>query len=83
MVIDIPESSLVPTRLEYYRGGELVKVLTVSGVTEVGGYTVALERRMETLTGGQVSSFTVITQSELKLDQPLPDELFTERFLVR
>ena len=83
LVITVPESSMVPTRMEYYRGDEVVKVLTVGGLTEVDGYTVALERRMETLAGDQVRSFTVITQSDLKLDQPLPDELFTERFLVR
>ena len=83
LVITVPESTMIPTRMEYFKAGAVVKVLTVGGITEVDGYTVALERRMETMAGGQVRSFTVITQSDVKLDQPLPDELFTERFLVR
>lgn len=83
LVITVPEDTLVPTRVEYYRGGELVKALTVSGLTAVDGYTLALERRMESLRAGQVTSYTVITQREVKLDQELPADLFTERFLRR
>ncbi len=83
LVIEVPEETLVPSHVEYYRDGALVKVLTVSGLTEVDGYTVATDRRMETMVDGKVSTFTVITQSDMKLDQDLPDELFTERFLRR
>ncbi|MFA5551171.1 MAG: outer membrane lipoprotein-sorting protein [Trueperaceae bacterium] len=83
LVISVPEATLVPVQVEYYQGGELVKTLTVSGLTEVDGYTLALERRMETLRGGQVTSYTVIAQRAVKLDQELPTDLFTERFLRR
>ncbi len=83
LVLEVPEATLVPSRVEYYRDGALAKVLTVSGLTEVDGYDVATERRMETMVGGKVSTFTVIEQSDMKLDQDLPDELFTERYLRR
>lgn len=83
LVLEVPETTLVPQRVEYYRAGELAKVLTVSGLTEVDGYTVASERRMESVSGGSVSTFTVITQTDLVMDEPLPSDLFTERFLRR
>ena len=83
LVIEVPEETLVPTHVDYYRDGALAKVLTVSGLTEIDGYTVATERRMETMVDGKVNTFTVITQTDVKLDQDLPDELFTERFLRR
>lgn len=83
LVLEVPEDTLIPQRVEYYRSGELAKVLTVSGLTEVDGYTVAGERRMESVKGGKVSTFTVITQTNLVLDEALPADLFTERFLRR
>lgn len=83
LVLEVPEDTLIPRRVEYYRGGELAKVLTVSGLTEVDGYTVAGERRMESVKGGKVSTFTVIIQTNLVLDEALPADLFTERFLRR
>jgi len=80
LVLEVPEATLIPTRVTYYRGGQAVKELTVREVTEVGGYLLPLERRMETLERG---TFTVIRQSDLTLDETLPDELFSERFLRR
>lgn len=83
LVIEVPEATLVPQRVEYYRAGELVKVLTVTGLAEVAGYTVATERRMESVRDGKATTVTVITQSNLVLDEVLPADLFTERFLRR
>lgn len=83
LILFVPEALLLPERVEYYRDGELVKVLTTSGLTEVAGYTVATERRMESMSGGKVVTHTVITQGKLVLDEPLPADLFTERFLRR
>jgi hypothetical protein len=83
LVLQVPEATLLPERVEYYRGGQLAKVLTVSGLTEVDGYTVATERRMQSMVDGKVSTFTVITQSDIVLDADLPADLFTERFLRR
>lgn len=83
LVLEVPESTLVPVRVEYYEGGTLSKVLTVSDLTEVGGYLIAGERRMETLRDGEVSTFTTLTQTGVEVNLPLPDDLFTERFLRR
>lgn len=83
LVLEVPEATLVPARVEYYRDGALAKVLTVSEVTEIGGYLVAGQRRMESVSGGAVTGHTVIVQTGVTLDEELPDELFTERYLSR
>lgn len=83
LVLEVPEATLVPERVTYYVGGEAVKVLTVASVVEVDAYLVAAERRMESLAGGEVVTFTTIEQTEVILDEPIPDDVFGERFLRR
>lgn len=80
LVYEVPESTLIPSRVEFYRGDELVKVLTISGTTEVGGYVLPSEIRMETVSAG---SFTTIVQSDFTVDEEIPADVFTERFLQR
>ena len=80
LVLEVPEDILIPERVTYYLGDEAIKVLTVHDVQEVGGHLLGLERRMETLDEG---SFTIIRQRDLTLDEDLPDEVFSERFLRR
>jgi hypothetical protein len=80
LVLEVPEATLIPERVVYYRGDEAIKELTVHDVQQVGGYLIGLERRMETLDRGTV---TVIRQTDVTLDGDLPDEVFTERFLRR
>jgi len=84
LLLDVPEDTLIPERVTYYLDGEAVKELTVRDVEEVGDYLLGLERRMETLIDGQDDgSFTIIRQRDLTLDEELPDEVFSERFLRR
>lgn len=80
LVLEVPEATLIPERVVYYRGGEAIKELTVRDVQQVGNYLIGMERRMETLERGSV---TVIRQRDVTLDGALPDEVFTERFLRR
>lgn len=80
LVLEVPEDTLIPDRVTYYVDGEAVKELTVRDVEAFGDYLLGLERRMETLDDG---SFTVIRQRDLTLDEELPDEVFSERFLRR
>lgn len=83
LVLEVPEATLLPQRVEYYQGDAVVKVLTVSDVQEHGDYLVAGERRMESMSGGKTTTFTVITQTEVTFDADIPAEVFTERFLRR
>lgn len=77
---EVPEETLLPTRVEFYRGGELIKLLTIGATTEVDGYVLPAEIRMETVAAG---SHTTIEQSEFTLDEEIPAEVFTERYLER
>lgn len=83
LVLEVPEATLVPERVTYFVGADAVKVLTVANVVEVDGYLVAAERRMESLAGGEVVTYTTIEQTEVVLDEPIPDDVFGERFLRR
>lgn len=80
LVLEVPEATLIPERVVYYRGDEAIKELTVHDVQTFGDYRLGMERRMETLDRGSV---TVISQRDVTLDGDLPDEVFTERFLRR
>lgn len=57
----------------------------VRGVEErtMGEYTIPIVRRMETLAGGEVVSFTTIRQKDVKLNPVFPEGVFTEEFLQR
>ena len=81
LVLEVPEDTLLPQRIEYYRDGVVAKVLTVSDVQQQGDYLVAGRRLMETMVNGAVETFTVITQTDVTLDADIPTEVFTERFL--
>lgn len=80
IVYQVPEATLIPQRVEFYRAGELIKVLTISGTVTVGDYTLPSVIRMETVASG---SFTTIDQSDFTLDGDIPADVFTERFLQR
>lgn len=80
IVYQVPESTLVPRRVEFYTAGALVKVLTIEATEEVGGYTLPSVIRMETVAAG---SATTITQSGYQVDEEIPADVFTERFLQR
>ncbi|UCH26043.1 MAG: outer membrane lipoprotein-sorting protein [Trueperaceae bacterium] len=80
IVYEIPEAELIPTRSEFYKAGELFKIMTISEIAEVGGYRIPAAMKMETVGTG---SFTEIQQSGYTVDEPIPDEVFSERFLRR
>lgn len=80
IVYQVPESTLIPQRVEFYTGGTLMKVLTIDETETVGDYTLPSVIRMETVAAG---STTTITQSGYQLDEDIPADVFTERFLQR
>lgn len=80
IVYEVDEALLLPTRIEFYRGGELYKAMTISQTTVQDGFTLPTEIRMETVAAG---SFTTLVQTGFELDTEIPDDVFTERFLRR
>lgn len=80
IVFSVPEATLVPQQVEFYRGGVKVKVLTISATETVGPYTLPTVITMQTVAAG---SSTVIEQSGYEVDKEIPADVFTERFLQR
>lgn len=80
IVYFVPEAQMLPERVEFYRGGQMVKLMTIGAFSEVGDYLMPSEIRMETVATG---SFTTIVQTGFELDTAIPDEVFSERFLRR
>lgn len=80
LVYEVPEDTLIPTRVEFYRGGDMVKLLTIDATTQVGDYVLPTQIRMETVATG---SYTTIVQSDFGVDEEIPSEVFSERFLQR
>jgi len=79
LVLDVPEATLVPSRIEFYRDGALLKIMTISKTTVVDGYTMPSDIRMESAAG----STTTLQQSDFSVQTAIPDDVFTERFLTR
>lgn len=80
LLLEVPHDTLIPARVDYYLNGTAVRTLTTSDVSKVDGYLLARERRMDNLHSG---SHTVIRQSDVTLDEDVPAEVFSERFLRR
>jgi hypothetical protein len=81
IVIGLGRDDLVPRRIDFYEdGGEPAKQITQSDVRSVGAIPVA--HRIEVQTPAAKSS-TTIEVSEVKYDQGLKDDLFTQRTLER
>lgn len=80
IVYFVPEALLLPTRIEFYAGGELRKVMTISDTVEQDGYLLPTTIRMETVAAG---SSTTLVQTGFQLDVEIEDEVFSERFLRR
>lgn len=80
LVLDVPEATLLPTRVAFYRGGALVKVMTIDRTEEIGGYLLPARLSMRSEAGG---STTTIDQTQVSVHDALPDGVFTERYLQR
>lgn len=81
IVLGLGREDLVPRRIEFYQdGAEATKRITQSEVRAVGPIPVA--HKIEVQTPAAKSS-TTIEVSEVKFDQGLRDDLFTQRTLER
>ena len=81
IVLGLGREDLVPRRIEFYEdGSEPLKQITQSDVRAVGPIPVA--HKIEVQTPAAKTS-TAIEVSEVKFDQGLKDDLFTQRTLER
>jgi outer membrane lipoprotein-sorting protein len=71
----------IPTRIEYYdKGSNLYKVMIREKIEKINGYWFAKELEMSDLKSGQKTRMIL---QKIELNQNLPDDLFTERYLKR
>jgi hypothetical protein len=76
LVYTIDAKDFLNTKIEYYRNGQLAKSQAITYGT-VGAYAMPSSISMTAASG----STTEMTLSDYKVDQPLGDRIFTERFL--
>ncbi|MDR0496399.1 MAG: outer membrane lipoprotein-sorting protein [Treponema sp.] len=79
MIQWIDKNNLVPHKVELYdRRGTQVKLLEVLELREVQGRQAIMVTKMTTIAAGTSTSLNV---AELKYDDPIPEGVFTTRFL--
>ncbi len=77
----IRKDILVPVKVDFYdKQGQLQKQLNVESLEKIGKYWISKKSLMEDV---QKNHKTVMEMVEIKFDQPISDENFTERFLQK
>jgi len=75
----IDKKTLIPVYAEMYdKKGNLVKVLTVEKLENVSGYNIP---KVDVLKNVQTGHSTRLSITQIVLDKPIPDRVFTESFL--
>lgn len=81
LILWVDETTFVPVKIEHYdKGNKLCKLMTRSKIEETGGYWFARESEMSDLRNGQKTKMII---QDVRFDQGLTDDLFTERHLDR
>lgn len=88
LIMWVSQEAFVPTRVEMYkekkRSGkaylELRKVMTAEDITKTGKYWMPFTIIMEDV---KKDHKTVLTMSDVKVDDDVPDDYFTQRYLQR
>lgn len=77
----VRQDNYYPTRIEYYsRSGELWKVLEQTGLRQISGYWVAIDREMTDMLSGHSTS---IHMTDVEVDTGLDVNMFSQRYLMR
>ncbi len=81
LVMSVRRDNFYPVRIEHYsKDGELWKVMKRTEIKSIDGYWVAREVEMSDL---KKAHKTRMVLGEIKFDQGLSDDLFTQRYLKR
>lgn len=81
LIVEVTTDSFYPVRIEFFnKGNKLQKVMVQDKLEKIGAYWVAREAEMKDLQAGTSSKMFF---TEVKFDQGLADEIFTERYLAR
>lgn len=81
LVMVVNKTDYVPQRIEMFKNGKALKLLSILEVKETGSYRVPVRLRMENL---EKKHYTEMTMSGLVFDQGLEDkDVFSKRFLKK
>lgn len=81
LLLTVGADNFYPTRIEHFsKSGKLCKIMTRSGIKQMGGYWVCMETEMEDIKAKHKTKMII---TDMKLDSGLSDDKFTERFLTR
>lgn len=76
----IRKDNYIPVKVEFYKDGEKVKELNVLKIDKIDNYWTVLKTRIRTI---KSEHSTLIELINIKNNQPISDDVFTERFLSR
>ena len=78
-VSSVDKATMLPVLVQMYdKKGALLKELTVEQIRNVGGYNTPI---ITTLKNVQTEHATRITITNMEVDKPVPDRVFTQNFL--
>jgi len=82
LVIWVEKNHFDVVKIEFFKKGELYKVMTLSEIRtfQDGRYRIPTRLVME---NRKTRHKTLLLQKDLELDRPIPDSVFTERFMKR
>ncbi len=81
LVMEVNEDNYVYTKIDYYSpAGKLVKMLQVENIEKIEGYWYGKKWEMKTIKDNHK---TVLNLSEIKFNQNLSDNIFTQRNLKK
>ena len=80
LVVWVPKDSFVPSRVEFYKKGRLMKVMTNERVERVDGFWVPRKVVMENVRTGHK---TLMEMVEVRHNIGLGDKIFTKRYLKK
>lgn len=76
----IRKDNFIPVRVEFYKDDELVKELKVERIEKIDGYWTVMKTRIKTIKSEHSTTVEVV---EIKNNKPIPDDVFSERFLSK
>ena len=80
LILFVDQQNYVYRKIEYYKNGKQVKVLTIDNIEKIDNYWFGKKMEMRNLKNDHR---TTLTLTDIKFDQGLSDKVFTERNLKR
>ncbi|OHD57483.1 MAG: hypothetical protein A2Y33_05810 [Spirochaetes bacterium GWF1_51_8] len=81
VTMDVSKENFIPTKVEFYKGATLIKVLEILDVKVIGKYTTPVKIKV---TDKSKNHYTDMEIKDIKFDQGLKDKgIFTQQYLKK